>query len=248
MDDKDFYNKLLPHYNNIKNTISPVGKAIEQKLKDNGNNTILIYSGDILKRIQCNIRSLVKLGIIEEYNCVAYKLILRCIHSDIIEALSILIRDEESRNDILKRSNEYAVWTLGEWAKEKKEFYNNFGDSIESNVSISAIYNTFSEFVNEKGDFRKSVRKSIADHARYLKDKSDVVALKYFHMLYSNYRLLSLSEHYSSATSLFSYNIDADKLLFLDLACWLDAGVTMLTEIIKEWVETGTFVVTDTQS
>lgn len=245
MDDTDFYNELLSHYNSINNTIFPVGKALEQKLKENKSN-ILIYAGDILKRIQCNIRSLVKLGIIEEYNCVAYKLILRCIHSDIIEALSILTQDESSRNDILKRNDEYAVWTLGEWAKGKKEYYNSLDDSVESDINVSAMYNTFCEFVNDQGNFRKANRDSIFKHANYLKGKSKVEVLKHFYVLYSNYRLLSLSEHYSSATRFFLFNFDADKLLFLDLVRWLDAGVTMLTEIIKEWVETGTFVVTDT--
>ena len=204
-------------------------------------------SRDILKRINGNLISLGKLGAIDEYTCVAHKLIIRDIHSDIILGVYLLTCSEEERVEELRKQNTEALKSIEAWTTSRKGFYDNLPTNQEAAVNFDNFYKNYSEFVDPATDQIYTGKGTKGTSIKQLSDKltkSKVLVIQQFNQLNTNYKLLSLTEHYHPLTRCYSYNLEVDKFIYLDFAKWMKLSINILTQIIDEWIETGTFVVT----
>jgi hypothetical protein len=235
--------ELLSTFGVIQQEIAFIGPQVDSKLSSNKDDDIYIIARDTLKRILSNI--LVLKGIkISENTCVAYRLILRATTADIIEAIYLLTLDETDRKEELKRRNLFALQTVRNFSNEKKEFYDSIDANGDSKIDVSGLLKKYPEFLNaEMSDFlsTKEVGKkmSTADMAKHLTLNS--IWSKHYEQLYTNYRLLSLTEHYTPLFRRFSYNDEHDILIYIHFVKWILIGVEVLCKVINEWLTTGRF-------
>ncbi len=246
MTDTEFYKELYSYYTDISNYIIPIGQKLDTKFGSDVSGVFQI-SRDILKRINGNLISLGKLGAIDEYTCVAHKLIIRAIHSDIILGVYLLTCSEEERIEELRKQNTEALKSIESWATSRKGFYDSLPTNQETAVDFDSFYKNYSEFVDPATGKIYTGKGTKGTSIKQLSDKltnSKVLVIQKFNQLNTNYKLLSLTEHYHPITRRHSYNLEVDKFIYLDFAKWMKLSINILTQIIDEWIETGTFVVT----
>lgn len=246
MTESEFYTELYSYYKDISDYIIPIGQKLDAKYGNNISGVYLI-SRDILKRINGNLIALSKLGQIDEYTCVAHKLIIRAIHSDIILGVYLLTCSNEERAEEIRKQNNEALKSIEGWAISRKEFYDSLPSQQVADVDMKTFYDNYSEFVDPQTGKIFTGKGTVGTSIKQLSDKltkSKVLVIQKFNQLNTNYKLLSLTEHYHPVTRRHSYNFDVDKFIYLDFAKWMKLSVNILTQIIDEWIETGTFVVT----
>ena len=243
--DIEYNNRILSYYKECITYIEPIGLKIKEKYKFNTPQPILVCN-DLLFRIRCNILSLVQLGAINNFNSVAHRIIIRNIHADLILGLYLLTCTDDERADEIGRQNNEAVKSLEQWVISKKEFYENLPKGEPLNIFIDDFYNRYKEYIDETTGKLKSGKGTTIKQLSLRLRGSKILALQKIEQLNTNYKLLSLTEHYHPITRRHSFNFEEDKLILEDFVKWMTAGVYMLTEIAKEWVDTGIFVITET--
>lgn len=118
---REIISKIESHYHDTFNLIAKIGNKIDEKLRLTPNDNKLIIGRDILKRIQTNINVLLNIKI-SEHTVVAYRLILRAMFADIVEAIYLVASAEKELEEELWKRNLEAARTFEIWVKEKKEF------------------------------------------------------------------------------------------------------------------------------
>ena len=238
----EIISKIEKHYHHTFNLIAPVGGKIDRKLHLTPDNKKLIIGRDTLKRIQTNINVLINIKI-SELTVVAYRLILRAIFADLVEAIYLVASSEKELEKELWKRNLEAVRTFELWAKERDEYYKKANKQKESTIDINKMYSFFSDYISpdsptEFCSKRKNTKLDTASMAECLK-KHQIELFYYVHQLYIHYRLLSLTEHYSPVFRRNSYLKPEDYLMFEDFSEWIFLGCKILTELLTELVETG---------
>ena len=235
--------KLESNYQLTIDLISKIGIKVDEKLKINHNNDKLIIGRDTLKRVQTNIQVIGTIKI-SHTTVVAYRLILRSICADLVEAIYLIASSDESLKEELWKRNLEAVRTFELWSKEKVEYYDKVDPHPQPCIDLNRMYPYFSEFV--KPDYptefcSKSKNKKLdtASMAEKLK-KHPFEPLNYINQLYLNYRFLSLTEHYTPVFRRNSYLKPIDYPMFLDFSGWIFIGTHILSEMLEELLDTGT--------
>jgi hypothetical protein len=230
-------------FDKIQHEIAITGPRVDAKLLSNPNDDIYIIARDTLKRTLSNI--LVLRGIkISEHTCVAYRLILRATTADLIEAVYLLTLDNNERDEELKRRNVGALQTLNIFAKEKKSFYDSIDSNGDSGIDLSGIRKKYAEFINANTDdfiTRKEAGSKIDTASMVKKLTSNGIWTNHYEQLYTNYRLLSLTEHYTPLFRKFSYNDEYDIIMYAQYVKWILIGTEILCKVIDEWLTTGKF-------
>ncbi|RXE60975.1 hypothetical protein ED375_12210 [Muribaculaceae bacterium Isolate-004 (NCI)] len=247
---REIISKIESHYHDTFNLIAKIGNKIDEKLRLTPNDNKLIIGRDILKRIQTNINVLLNIKI-SEHTVVAYRLILRAMFADIVEAIYLVASAEKELEEELWKRNLEAARTFEIWVKEKKEFYEKVDTQDTTNIDLDKMYATFVKYVNPdspKEFYSKNKNKKIdtASMASCLK-KHPAEIFYYVNQLYAHYRFLSLTEHYTTAFRANSYLRPEDYLMFEDFSAWIFLGSKIFAEILTEIVDTGTikFILSD---
>ena len=242
---KGYNDRIYFCYKKSLDLIGPIGSKIHDKYIKNAPTEIKICH-DILYRIYCNLLTLLKIGPVNEHNNVAHCLLLRNIHGDLIIGFYLLtISDQERFNEIYKQNNE-GLKSLEQWIISKKDYYDSLPNTEPLNIFINDFYSVYKEYVDpDKGKIKTD--RSSKGTSLYQMSKnisiSDWIAIRKYEQLYTNYRLLSLVEHYHPITRRYSYSTEQIKVIIEDCAKWMTDSIIFLCEISKEWEETGNFVV-----
>lgn len=238
----EFVTELEGHYDNIINIVRPYGEKLTQILEtEKSPSKVYILAHDTLRRLVSNIRVLRGIKISND-TCIVFRLILRATTADLIEAIYILTLSDEKRDtEIFNRELE-AVRTLETYVTEKKQFY----DSIDPNgcdIDLSKFYLIHKEFVNPLTGklYPKTENKKMNTSDMGVALVKAGILSQEFCQMYTNYRILSLTEHYSPLARRFSYNNEKDELIFIDIVRWLVVGTDTLCKIVKEWLDKGNF-------
>lgn len=242
--------KIESNYHNTFSLITAIGQKIDEKLRINQQNNKLIIGRDTLKRVQTNINVLLNIKISEQ-TVVAYRLILRAMFADLVEAIFLIASKEEKLEEELWKRNLDAVRTFELWIRERVEFYEEVDPQSKSCIDLAKLYSTFGKFVNPdspKEFYPKNKNKKLdtASMANRLKTHQGKI-FYYVNQLYANYRFLSLTEHYTPEFRKNSYLQPEDYIIFEDFSAWIFLGTKILNEMLQELVDTGTlkFVLPD---
>lgn len=235
--------KLESNYQLTVNLISEIGRKVDEKLNQNHENSKLIIGRDTLKRVQTNVQVLGTIKI-SHPTVVAYRLILRSIFADLVEAIYLIASSDDSLKTELWKRNLEAVRTFELWSKEKVEYYNKVDPQPQPCIDLNQMYPYFSEFVNPDSPTEfcsksKNTKMDTASMAGKLK-KHPFEPLNYINQLYLNYRFLSLTEHYTPVFRRNSYLQPIDYSMFLDFSGWIFFGVKILSDMLTELLDTGT--------
>lgn len=168
-----------------------MGEQLRLKAEKSGLTLREEVSFDILKRIQGNLEVLSVLPF-EEISAVSIKLILRSIFSDLISGLYLLSRSDEELNMALFRLDYEHFLSMKKWA----ECHDNL---ISSQNLVQQLNTTYKDFIVKS----KPEKLSISSMARELNRLNG--SISELSNLYSEYRLLSQTEHYSHRGARFSY-------------------------------------------
>ena len=144
--------------------------------------------------------------------------------------------NEERAEEIRKQNNE-ALKSIEGWAISRKEFYDSLPSQQVADVDLKTFYDNYSEFVDPQTGKIFTGKGTVGTSIKQLSDKltkSKVLVIQKFNQLNTNYKLLSLTEHYHPVTRRHSYNLDVDKFIYLDFAKWMKLSVNILTQIIDE--------------
>lgn len=186
-------------YRSIINLIIPVGEQLCLKAEKSALTLREEVSYDILKRIKGNLEVLSVLPF-EEISAVSIKLILRSIFSDLISGLYLLSRSDEELNIALFRLDYEHFLSMKKWAKDH--------DNLISDLNLVQQLNTlYKDFIGKK----EPDRLSISRMARELNELDG--SISELSNLYSEYRFLSQTEHYSHKGARFSYIQQYDEKL-----------------------------------
>lgn len=242
--------KLESNYQLTINLISEIGIKVDERLKHNRENDKLIIGRDTLKRVQTNIQVLGTIKI-SHTTVVSYRLILRSIFADLVEAIYLLASSDTNLKAELWKRNLEAVRTFELWTKEKVEYYSKVDPQPQPCIDLNRMYPFFSEFVKPDSPTEFCSRKinkklDTASMAEKLK-KHPFEPLNYINQLYLNYRFLSLTEHYTPVFRRHSYLLPVDYSMFLDFSGWIFIGIKLLSDMLTELLDTGTikFVLDD---
>ena len=237
-------NKLDELYASIDSGVAPIGQQLSERLQSSPEDKLIIIAHDTLKRLVCNIRVLKGIEFNDD-TCVAYKLILRATTSDLIECFYLLALSKNKRDQEIWKRNLEAVRTLEIYASEKKIFFDKIFSGSVSDIDISKLHNIYSEYVDpDTNEFfsRKKFRKiNIGDMIPTLTKAKFCDAE--FEQLYTNYRLLSLTEHYSIVARNHSYILPFDDCIIMDVVRWIVLISDVICRTIKEYLETGAIVI-----
>lgn len=249
MDDSN-YNKFLSelnlHFDNIVSIINPLGIELAEKLNSisisEPQYKVYVIAFDILKRIRNNIAMLQFIRI-NDTSCVPYRLILRSITGDLIETLYILtIPDKERSSELWKRELEFVVHT-NLYGISKYEFFEGRNPNSMKGIDLEHLKQIFPDYVDpDTGTFYSTSgtnrKMSTANMLEHLAKRE--IFSKEYQQLYSNYKLLSFTEHYNYFGRRYSYWCENDYIVILDIVKWLYVGIDTLGKIIREWLDTGT--------
>ena len=240
----DFVKELESRFDSIISSVAPIGQELTNRLQSSTDDKLIIIAHDTLKRLVCNIRVLKGIKISDD-TCVAYRLILRATTADLIESFYLLALPEDERNEEIWKRNLESVRTLEIYATEKKKFFDKINPGSVTDIDISALHNKFSEYVdpitNEFFSKKKYRKISTGDMiSSLMKDKS---CAPEFEQLYTNYRLLSLTEHYTTVARNHSYNLPFDHFITIDVVRWIALISDVISRAIKEYLDTGTIVI-----
>lgn len=178
-------------YRSIINLIIPVGEQLSIKAEKSELTLREEVSYDILKRIKGNLEVLSILPF-EEISAVSIKLILRSIFSDLISGLYLLSRGDEELNIALFRLDYEHFLSMKKWAK----CHDNL---ISSQSLVQQLNIAYKDFIGKS----KPEKLSISSMANELNKLNG--GISELSNLYSEYRLLSQTEHYSHKGARFSY-------------------------------------------
>lgn len=218
------------------NRISPIGIYLTNNFEANENDETFIFTIDILKRIQANIKILLAIKISED-TCVAYRLIMRSITADIIESVYILLVSEEKRKREVRNRNLYRLRTLKTYLSNKVEFFNSRDNKNKIEFSLNMLYNKFPDYVDDStGDFYRkkgNEEMSTTSMIEYLV-KENIISKEY-NQLTINYRLLSFTEHYAPIIRRYSYNNPLEIIIYVDIIKWIAVGIELLCNVIRDY-------------
>lgn len=236
---QEYIEEVEGYYNDIKQQIIDLVPTLQEKLDKNPNNRILVYSFDILKRIISNIKILEYIKF-NDTSCVSYRLILRATIGDIIEGLFYMNTDDSIRETEMRKQDLEFLRYLENYAKDTYRFFNNLNPKSLKGIEVTQLKQTFSQYVDPlTGKFfvvtRKDPKLGLASMMDQLV-KNKIVSQEY-RQLYSSYRLLSFTEHYTILGRRYSYNEEMSIVLIVDSVRWLMIGVEALCSSIKEIVE-----------
>lgn len=240
----EFVTELENRYDSIITAVSPIGQLLTNRLHTSPDDKLIIIAHDTLKRLVCNIRVLKGIKISDD-TCVAYRLILRATTADLIECLYLLAIPEDKRNDEIWKRNLEGVRTLEIYASEKKKFFDKINPGSVTDVDISELHKKYSEYVDPSTNefFSKKQFKKISTGdmiPTLIKDKS---CAPEFEQLYTNYRLLSLTEHYTTVVRNHSYNLPFDHFITIDVVRWIALISDVIIRAIKEYLDTGNIII-----
>lgn len=232
--------------------IQSVGQDVDNKLKHSPADEIYIIARDTFKRLITNIQLLRQIKI-SEATCVSYRLIVRSMFADIIEAIYYLAVKKDTRDAQLKARNAEALRTLELYATETDEFYALVNPNDYNRIDIAILHNKFHDYVDlETGDFysKKAFNEKFQVTKLNIHDMAENLVkcgfwTEHYKQLYTNYRLLSLTEHYSSVVRKFSYNQIEDICAYNLHFKWLLVGTDVLVNVVREWLDTGNFEITN---
>lgn len=236
----NFAVELEKLYRLILDNIIPVGEQLQKIITAGSSDKLIIYTHDILNRLFKNINVLKTLKL--NHNDInAYRIILRASTADLIECIYLMAIGKDERDKEIWRRELECVCTLRAWAEQTKKFYDNHN---LGNIDLSLLKTTFTQFVDpqtnefyKKDDHKKMATASMLD----ILVKKDICH-KDMKQLYANYRLLSLTEHYSTLGRDFSYMGDLDHTLIMEIVKWLGLASTLICQGIDEYQKTGTIV------
>lgn len=180
-----------PTYRSIINLIIPVGEQLSLKAEKSKLTLREEVAYDILKRIKGNLEVLSVLRL-DENSAVSIKLIIRSIFSDLISGLYLLSRSNEELNKALFRLDYEHFLSMKKWV----ECHDNLISSLNLEQQLHTTYN---DFINTKSPQKLPISRM----AEKLKDLNG--SISELNNLYSEYRLLSQTEHYSHKGARFSY-------------------------------------------
>lgn len=180
-----------PTYRSIINLIIPVGEQLSLKAEKSKLTLREEVAYDILKRIKGNLEVLSVLRL-DENSAVSIKLIIRSIFSDLISGLYLLSRSNEELNKALFRLDYEHFLSMKKWV----ECHDNLISSLNLEQQLNTTYN---DFINTKSPQKLPISRM----AEKLKDLNG--SISELNNLYSEYRLLSQTEHYSHKGARFSY-------------------------------------------
>lgn len=186
-------------YRSIINLIIPVGEQLSLKAEKSGLTLREEVSYDILKRIKGNLEVLSVLPF-EENSAVSIKLILRSIFSDLISGIYLLSRSDEELNIALFRLDYEHFLSMKKWAK-------NHDNLNGSQNLVQQLNTTYKDFIGKEKPEKLSISR-IASELNKLNGSINELS-----NLYSEYRFLSQTEHYSHKGGRFSYIQQYDEKL-----------------------------------
>lgn len=134
--------KLESNYQLSVSLISEIGTRVDDRLKKDSKNDKLIIGRDTLKRVQTNIKVLEAIKI-SHSTVVAYRLILRSIFADLVEAVYLLASSDTNLKTELWKRNLEAVRTFELWTKEKVEYYNKVDPQPQPCIDLNRMYPYF---------------------------------------------------------------------------------------------------------
>ena len=176
-----------------------MGEQLSLKSEKSGLTLREEVSYDILKRIKGNLEVLSVLPF-EENSAVSIKLILRSIFSDLISGLYLLSRSDEELNIALFRLDYEHFLSMKKWAKSH--------DNLISNLNLVHQLNTsYKDFIGKEKPEKLSISKMASELNKLNGSISELSNL------YSDYRFLSQTEHYSHKGARFSYIQQYDEKL-----------------------------------
>lgn len=244
---EDFLEEIDRLFKSMCYIINPLGQELATQLNNTtiSDSTSKVYeiAYDILKRIRNNM-TLLQFIKINETSCVAYRLLLRSITADLIETLYILtLPNEERETELWKRGLEYVVH-LNLYGNSKYEFFESRNPGSMKNIDLNDLKKIYPEFVDSAtGNFYpisgKNRKMSTANMLEHLAKRG--IFSKEYQQLYSNYKLLSFTEHYSHYGRRYSGWYEQDYKVILDSIRWMFIGVETLGKIVREWLDTGNF-------
>lgn len=236
---QEYIEEIEQHYNKIQSNIRSLVPPLQQILEGNPDDRIFIYSFDILKRIISNIKILKHIKF-NDISCVSYRLILRATIGDIIEGLFYLNTDGSNRENELRKQDLEFLRYLENYTKDTYRFFNNRDPKSMKGIDLEKLKQNFSQYVDpQTGQFyvvtRDNQKLGLASMMdRLIKQK---IVSKEYKQLYSCYRLLSFTEHYTVLGRRYSYNEEMSIVLIVDSVRWLLIGAEALCLSVKEIVE-----------
>lgn len=236
---QEYIEEVEGYYKDIQQQIIALVPTLQEKLDKNPNDRILVYSFDILKRIISNIKILEYIKF-NDTSCVSYRLILRATIGDIIESLFYMNTDDSIREAEMRKQDLEFLRYLENYAKDTYRFFNNLNPKSLKGIEVTQLKQIFSQYVDPlTGKFfvvtREDPKLGLASMMDQL-IKNKIVSKEY-RQLYSSYRLLSFTEHYTILGRRYSYNEEMSIVLIVDSVRWLMIGVEALCSSIKEIVE-----------
>lgn len=244
-DYNDFIQEAKTHYRTILESTTSIGFEVMRRLELSPEDKILIIAHDTLKRLVGNIRVLYGMNINDD-TCVAYRLILRATTADLIECLYLLAVSEEERDKEIWKRNLECVRTLKIYFTEKKDFFEKLYPNSLSDKNLSNLYDKYPEYYDsEKNDFYpKKGENQKTNTCGMIKNLiAKKICTSKFQQLTTNYRLLSLTEHYSIVGRKYSYSIPFDYYLTIDVIRWIKLITDSIVSTITEYLDTGKIVV-----
>lgn len=240
----EFIKELEDTYTNIIQFIAPIGIELDNRLINGNRDEIIIQSRDILKRLVSNIRVLKGIKISDD-TCVAYRLILRASTADLIECFYLLLLSEENRNQEIWKRNLECVRTLKLYATEKKKFYEKFDKDKMEDIDLSLMNERYTEYVDPitQEFFSKNKNRKCPTGDMIKNLVKEKLCSPEFEQLYINYRLLSLTEHYTTLGRTYSFNNPFDHYIIIDIVRWIFLVTTYICKGLKEYLETGNLTV-----
>lgn len=236
---QEYIEEIEQHYNKIQSNIRSLVPPLQQILEGNPDDRIFIYSFDILKRIISNIKILKHIKF-NDISCVSYRLILRATIGDIIEGLFYLNTDGSIRENELRKQDLEFLRYLENYTKDTYRFFNNRDPKSMKGINLEKLKQNFSQYVDpQTGQFyvvtRDNQKLGLASMMdRLIKQK---IVSKEYKQLYSCYRLLSFTEHYTVLGRRYSYNEEMSIVLIVDSVRWLLIGAEALCLSVKEIVK-----------
>ena len=231
----------------LKLMISVNEKSFEPKFQVDED--VVLYIQDITHRIISNIIFVKDLKPTEG-NCVPYRIILRSIISDIVEGCYTLSyvfphrneKDYNLHNDHIWRLNLNALCTKRKYIEEQIRFFQNLGKDIDV-PDISKLYKDNPLYVNPQTTsfFKKDDYKPLAMANMFERLRVEDIFSIHYETIYSQYRLLSLTEHYAPITREYSHQFENDDIIYCHVAKAILFGCDPLSRIIDEWLTIGTF-------
>lgn len=236
---QEYIEEVEGYYKDIKQQIIDLVPTLQEKLDKNPNDRILVYSFDILKRIISNIKILEYIKF-NDTSCVSYRLILRATIGDIIESLFYMNTDDSIREAEMRKQDLEFLRYLENYAKDTYRFFDNLNPKSLKGIEVTQLKHTFSQYVDPlTGKFFEVTRKDPKLGLASMMDQliKNKIVSKEYRQLYSSYRLLSFTEHYTILGRRYSYNEEMSIVLIVDSIRWLMIGVEALCSSIKDIIE-----------